>query len=47
MIGYGRQSISEDDIASVVEVLRSPFMTQGPKITEFEQKLCDCTGAKH
>ena len=47
MIGYGRQSISEEDIASVVEVLRSPFMTQGPKITEFEQKLCDYTGAKH
>lgn len=47
MIGYGRQSISEEDIASVVDVLRSPFMTQGPKITEFEQKLCDYTGAKH
>lgn len=47
MIGYGKQSISDADIAAVVDVLRSPYMTQGPQIAEFEQKLCAYTGAKY
>ena len=47
IIPYGRQDITEDDIESVVEVLRSDFLTQGPAVPAFEQKLCDYTGAKH
>ena len=35
-IPYGKQSIDEDDINSVVEVLKSDFLTTGPKIKEFE-----------
>jgi UDP-4-amino-4,6-dideoxy-N-acetyl-beta-L-altrosamine transaminase len=47
MVPYGRQLIEEDDIAAVVAVLKSDFLTQGPKITEFEQAICDCTAALH
>ncbi len=46
MIPYGRQWIDEDDIAAVCEVLRSDFLTTGPKVAEFEQALADFTGAK-
>lgn len=46
-IPYGRQSISEEDIQAVVEVLRSDFLTQGPKVPEFEAKVADHVGAKH
>lgn len=46
-IPYSRQSISEDDIASVVRVLRSDFLTQGPEIERFEQAIAAVTGAKH
>ena len=44
---YGRQSISESDIRSVVTVLRSDFLTQGPLVGKFEESLCRYTGAKH
>lgn len=44
---YGRQWIDEDDIAAVVEVLRSDFLTQGPIVAEFEQSLADYCGAKY
>ena len=44
---YGRQCIDEDDIKAVEEVLRSDFLTTGPKIPEFEEKLCEATGAKY
>lgn len=47
MIPYGRQSISEDDIAAVVAVLRSDFLTQGPVVPEFEQALAQHCGAAH
>lgn len=47
MIPYGRQMIDEDDIQAVEEVLRGDFLTTGPKITEFEQAVCDYTGAKY
>ncbi len=47
IIPYGRQDITEDDIESVVKVLRSDFLTQGPAVPVFEQKLCDYTGAKY
>ncbi len=44
---YGKQSISLLDIWSVIKVLRSDFLTQGPKVKEFEQAICDYTGAKY
>ncbi|MFY9101263.1 UDP-4-amino-4,6-dideoxy-N-acetyl-beta-L-altrosamine transaminase [Aliarcobacter cryaerophilus] len=46
-IPYGKQSIDEDDINSVVEVLKSDFLTTGPKIKEFEEELCNYTNAKY
>lgn len=44
---YGKQSINEDDIKAVADVLRSPFITQGPQVEAFEKALCDYTGARH
>ena len=44
---YGRQSISRGDIREVVKVLRSPWLTQGPQVAEFERALCEYTGAKY
>lgn len=38
-IPYGRQSIGEDDIQAVIEVLRSDWLTTGPKVVEFERTL--------
>ncbi len=46
-IPYGRQWISDEDIQEVERVLRSDFLTQGPDIKKFEDKLCDLTGAKY
>ncbi|MCH5249272.1 MAG: UDP-4-amino-4,6-dideoxy-N-acetyl-beta-L-altrosamine transaminase [Lachnospiraceae bacterium] len=46
-ISYGHQYIDEADIQAVVDVLRSDFLTCGPKITELEKKLCVLTGAKY
>lgn len=46
-LSYGKQWIDQDDIDSVVEVLKSDFLTQGPKVEEFEEKICDYTGAKY
>ena len=46
-IPYGRQWIEEDDIEAVVEVLKSDFLTTGPKIAEFEKKVAEYTGAKY
>jgi UDP-4-amino-4,6-dideoxy-N-acetyl-beta-L-altrosamine transaminase len=47
MINYGKQEITGDDIKSVVKVLKSDFLTQGPAILEFESSLCNYTGAKY
>ena len=47
MIPYGRQSISDEDVAAVVRVLRSDFLTQGPEVPRFEQAVRDYTGAAH
>lgn len=44
MIPYGRQSISEEDIAAVEAVLRSEWITQGPAIGAFERGLADYCG---
>ncbi len=46
MIPYGRQDISEEDIAAVVSVLRSPWLTQGPTIEEFERAVASYCGAR-
>lgn len=47
MIPYGKQDITQEDIDGVVEVLNSNFLTQGPKVPEFEKLLTDHTGANH
>ena len=47
MIPYGRQDITKADIEAVVKVLRSSFLTQGPSVPAFEQKLCEYTSAKY
>ena len=44
---YGRQTLTESDVAAVVEVLRSPFLTQGPAVPEFEQSISSRVRAKH
>ena len=46
-IPYGRQTITEADIAAVVEVLSSPFLTQGPAVPAFEQAVAAKVGARH
>lgn len=46
ILPYSRQLIEEDDIAAVAEVLRSDYLTQGPKVAEFERALAEYTGAK-
>ena len=46
-IFYGHQYIAEADIQAVVEVMKSDYLTCGPKIGELEKKLCDVTGAKY
>ncbi len=47
MIPYGKQDISQDDIDAVVNVLKSDFLTQGPKIVEFENDLANYCEAKY
>ena len=47
MIPYGRQEITEADIAEVEKVLRSDFLTQGPIVPKFEQSVADYCGASH
>lgn len=44
---YGHQYIDDADIQAVVDVLKSDYLTCGPKITELEEKLCKLTGAKY
>ncbi|RZJ76995.1 MAG: UDP-4-amino-4,6-dideoxy-N-acetyl-beta-L-altrosamine transaminase [Flavobacterium sp.] len=47
LIPYGRQEITEADIAAVVSTLKSDFLTQGPAIERFEKGLGEYIGAKH
>ncbi|KHJ52834.1 spore coat protein [Vreelandella venusta] len=47
MIPYGRQDISQLDIDAVVEVLQSDFLTQGPVVPAFEQRVACHVGAEH
>ena len=46
-IPYGKQNISQEDIDSVVDTLKSDFLTTGPKIKEFEEALSDYCGSKY
>lgn len=46
-IYYGGQWIDEDDIQMVINTLKSPLITCGPKVKELEGRLCEVTGAKH
>ena len=47
MIPYGRQDINQQDIDAVVEVLKSDFLTQGPKVPAFEQAVMEACDAKY
>ncbi|WP_226698682.1 UDP-4-amino-4,6-dideoxy-N-acetyl-beta-L-altrosamine transaminase [Qipengyuania gaetbuli] len=47
MIPYGRQSISQQDVDAVVEILNSDFLTQGPVVARFEQSVADRVGARY
>lgn len=46
-ISYGRQYITDEDIQAVVDTLKSDYLTQGPKIPEFEQMFADYLGCKY
>ena len=45
LLPYGHQQVDEDDISAVVEVLRSDWLTTGPKVSEFEGKFAEEVGA--
>jgi len=47
LLPYARHYIDDDDIAAVVEVLKSPFLTTGPQVERLEKKLCELTGARY
>ena len=47
MIPYGRQSVDEDDIQAVANVLRSDWLTTGPVISSFEEGITSFVGARH
>ncbi len=46
-ISYGRQYIDDDDINAVIQTLKSDYLTQGPKVSEFEQALCQYCNCKY
>jgi len=46
-ISYGHQYIDDDDIAAVINSLKSDYLTQGPAVAQFEKTLCEITGAKY
>ncbi|MCA6416004.1 MAG: DegT/DnrJ/EryC1/StrS family aminotransferase, partial [Cytophagales bacterium] len=46
-IPYGKQSITEEDIQAVVETLKSDFLTQGPKVAEFEKAFAQYVGSQY
>ncbi|WP_415902752.1 UDP-4-amino-4,6-dideoxy-N-acetyl-beta-L-altrosamine transaminase [Neptuniibacter sp. QD29_5] len=47
MIPYGTQDITEEDIRAVTKTLRSTFLTQGPKVSEFESSIANYCGSSH
>lgn len=46
-LAYGRQSIDDKDIEAVVELLKGDFLTTGPTVSEFENKVAEFVGAKY
>ena len=46
-IPYGRQNITEEDLKAVTEVLQSDFLTQGPKVVEFEKVFANYVGSNY
>ena len=46
-IPYGRQNIDQNDIDAVVSTLQSDYLTQGPKVREFESKFAEYVGANY
>ena len=46
-IPYGKQTINEEDVISVVNTLKSDFLTTGPKVKEFEEEFSKYVGAKY
>lgn len=47
ILSYGKQYIDQDDMDAVNDVLRSDWLTQGPKKKELERKMCEYLGVKH
>jgi perosamine synthetase len=47
LLPYGRQSLDDADIQAVVEVLKSDWLTTGPKVGEFEERFAAWVGARH
>jgi len=47
LLPYGRHSLGEDDVEAVIEVLRSDWLTTGPKVSEFEEAFAARVGAKY
>src|SRR5690606_8713147 len=47
IIPYGRQCIIDEDIQAVVETLTSDYLTQGPKVAEFEENFANYVGAQY
>lgn len=47
IIPYGKQTIDDEDILAVIEVLKSDFLTTGPKVKEFEEKIAQYCGSKY
>lgn len=47
MLPYGRQSVDEDDVAAVIRVLRSDWLTTGPAVDQFERAFANSVGTEH
>ncbi|MFA4991103.1 MAG: UDP-4-amino-4,6-dideoxy-N-acetyl-beta-L-altrosamine transaminase [Candidatus Omnitrophota bacterium] len=47
MIPYARQNIDNDDVKAVIDALKSDYLTQGPRVNEFERKAADYCGARY
>ena len=47
LLPYGRQTLTETDVAAATEVLRSDWLTTGPKVADFEEAIADYVDARH